>query len=283
MQRNNKAWLLLLPSVAIIVLLFLGGLSLGILQSFDYFPLIGKYNFSLDAYKSVLTNETFLSSLAFSTYIAVSVTIISMLFAVIISMGLRKSFRTQKFVVFFYQLNLPIPHIVAATAVLMLFNQTGLMSRVLYQLGIISKISDFPILVYDKWSIGVILSLSWKFIPFIGVAVLGMLQSIGVEYEIQATSLGASSWQKFKNVLLPLIWPSLQANSVLCFAYAFGVFEVPFLLSGTYPVPASVLIYQKFNDIDLNSRPASMAMAMTMTLVVLVLILLYQKLAKRSH
>ena len=283
MQKNNRAWLLLLPSVAIIVLLFLGGLSLGILQSFDYFPLIGKYDFSLEAYKSVLTNETFLKSLAFTTYIATTVTIISMVFAVIISMGLRKSFRMQKTVVFFYQLNLPIPHIVAATAVLMLFNQTGLMSRVLYNLGIINEISQFPIIVYDKWSIGVILSLSWKFIPFIGVAVLGMLQSIGAEFEIQATSLGASSWQKFKNVLLPLMWPSLQANSVMCFAYAFGVFEVPFLLSGTYPVPASVLIYQKFNDIDLNSRPESMAMAMIMTIFVLVMILIYQRLAKRAH
>lgn len=283
MIKNNKAWFLLIPSVSIISVLFLGGLYLGVIQSFDYFPLIGKTDFSLIAYKTVLSDPIFLRSLGFTAYYSITVTFISIAVAVMISMALRKSFKMQKFVVFFYQLNLPIPHIVAATAVIMMFSQTGLISRVLFHLGLISEASAFPIMVWDKWGIGVIMSLTWKFIPFIGIAVLGLLQSIGADYEIQATSLGASPWQKFTNVLLPLMWPSIQANSIICLAYAFGVFEVPFLLSGTYPVPASVLIYQKYNNIDLNSRPESMAMAMVLTAIVLVFIFLYQKLAKRTH
>jgi putative spermidine/putrescine transport system permease protein len=253
------------------------------MQSFDYFPLIGKTTFSLAAYKSILTNDTFLTSLGFTAYYSIVVTVFSMVFAVIISMALRKTFRAQKIVVFFYQLNLPIPHIVAATAIIMLFSQTGLTSRLLYSLGIINDAQAFPIMVYDKRGIGVILSLLWKFIPFIGVAVLGLLQSMGADYEIQAMSLGATPWKKFTNVLLPLMFPSIQANSILCFAYAFGVFEVPFLLSGTYPVSTSVLIYQKYNNIDLNSRPEAMAMAMILTIVILFAIVLYQRAAKRSH
>jgi putative spermidine/putrescine transport system permease protein len=160
-MKNQKAWLLVLPCVLIISVLFLGGLILGIMQSFDYFPLIGKTTFSLAAYKSILTNDTFLTSLGFTAYYSIVVTVFSMVFAVIISMALRKTFRAQKIVVFFYQLNLPIPHIVAATAIIMLFSQTGLTSRLLYSLGIINDAQAFPIMVYDKRGIGVILSLLW--------------------------------------------------------------------------------------------------------------------------
>ncbi len=282
MKKKDKPWLLVLPCVALVVLLFIGGLSMGVMQSFNYFPLIGNYDFSFDAYKAIFTDEVFLTSLGFTTYYAIVTTVISMLGAILISMGLRKAFRGKKAILFFYQMNLPIPHIVAATSIIMLFSQTGLLSRILYEMGIISEASDFPIMVNDPYGIGIILSLAWKFIPFIGVAVLGLLQTVGSEYEIQAASLGASPWKKFTNVTLPLMFPSIRANSIICFAYAFGVYEVSYLLSGTYPVPTPVLIYQEYNNIDLNSRPQAMAMAMVLTVVLLIIILLYQVLTTRK-
>ena len=283
MNKKERPWLLVLPCVILVCVLFLGGLALSIMQSFDYFPLIGKTKFSLNVYKSILTDKVFMTSLAYTLYYSLITTVISMVGAVTISMGLRKAFRGKKAVLFFYQMNLPIPHIVGATAAIMLFSQTGLTSRLMVSMGIINEAKQFPIMINDAGAIGVIITLAWKFIPFMGVAVLGLLQTVGPEYEVQAASLGASPWKTFTNVTLPVMFPSIRSNSIMCFAYAFGCYEVPFLLTGTYPVPTPVLIYQKYNSLDLNARPQAMAMAMILTAVLLVIILLYQGLTSRKH
>jgi putative spermidine/putrescine transport system permease protein len=118
----------------------------------------------------------------------------------------------------------------------------------------------------------------WKSVPFTGIIVLAVLQSVSEDYENVARNLGANRWQRFRYVLWPLMLPGMLRASILVFAFTFGTFEVPYLLGQTYPAVLPVLAYRNYHDVDLNARPEAMAMSIVIAAIIVVLILLYVRL-----
>ena len=271
---------LLTPAIAVIILLFLGGLASGFLRSLNYFPLIGLNDFNLDAYVAIFTDNGFIQSLVLTFHIAFTSTLIASILAVASALLLRPAFRGKRIVHFFFSLNLTIPHLVGAIGVLYLFQNSGLVSRIMTGLDLISKPADFPAMVFDPWAIGIIIQYVWKEIPFIGVIVLAILLSVGEDYESVARSLGANRWQAFRQVTLPLIMPGVVSASVIVFAFTFGAFEIPYLLGRTFPAALPVLAYQSYTDVDLAARPQAMAMAMVIAFISTLLIMAYMKLSR---
>src|SRR5579859_1637935 len=190
MSERLRVSLLLTPALAVIVLLFLGGIVLGLGQSLNYMPIIGLTEPNLNAYRTIFTSSEFLRSFLLTFHIAFTSTLISSVLAIACALLLREAFRGKKVVTFLFQLNLTIPHIVGAFGILFLFSQSGLLARAGYALGLVHKSSEFPILVFDRYAIGIILEYVWKELPFIGVIVLAVLQSVGEDYEALAQTLG---------------------------------------------------------------------------------------------
>ncbi len=273
--------LLLGPALVVIAALFLGGVGLGLARSFNYMPIIGLDDPNLDAYAWVLTDEDFLLSFVLTFHIAFTSTVISAVLAIGAALVLRHTFVGKKVITFLFQLNLTIPHIVGAVGILYLFSQSGFFARIAYAAGAIERTSDFPALVFDPYAIGIILQYVWKEVPFIGVIVLAVLQSVGQDYEALAQSLGANRWQRFRYVLLPLIMPGVLSASVIVFAFTFGAFEIPFLLGQNHPVALPVLAYRSYTDVDLAARPEAMAMAMVITVMSGLMIYAYVRLSRR--
>lgn len=279
-QERLRIPILLAPAMIIIVVLFMGGLIMGLLQSFGYMPWLGAYDFSLDAYVAIFSDEGFLRSLALTAWIGFASTSLAVIFAMICSLALRQDFPGKRSVMFIFQLNVPIPHIVGAIGILFLFSQSGLIARIAHLGGLITKSSEFPAMVYDKYAIGIILEYLWKTIPFTGVILLAVLQSVGEDYEDVARSLGANRWQRLWYVIIPLVMPGLLRASILVFAFTFGAFEIPFLLGQRYPSALPVLAYRSYHDVDLNQRPEAMAMSMVIAALIMILILIYMKLTE---
>jgi len=259
--------ILLAPAMILIGLLFFGGLAVGVMRSFNWMPLIGLTEPNLDAYRAVLTDPDFLRSFMLTFHIAFTSTLISAVIAIAASLLLRRSFGGRGAVNFLFQLNLTVPHIVGAVGILYLFSQSGFFARMAYQIGLIARPSEFPALVYDPYAIGIILQYVWKEVPFIGVIVLAQMQALGTDYEAVARSLGASRWQAFRHVLLPLILPGVLSASVIVFAFTFGAYEVPLLLGASHPQALPVLAYKTYTDVDLAARPQAMAMAVVIALL----------------
>ncbi len=280
-RERLKLVLMLAPALLVIFLLFGGGLLLGLLQSFNYMPIIGLNNPNLDAYKSILSDSEFLLGFALTFYIAFTSTFISMILAIGIALVLRHPFRGKRFMNFLFQLNLPIPHIVGAVGILFLFAQSGFLARIAQSAHAIHQPSDFPAVIYDSWAIGIILEYIWKEVPFLGVIAIANLQSLGEDYEALAQTLGANLWQRFRHVTLPLLMPGLLPASIIVFAFCFGAFEIPYLLGSTYPSTLPVLAYRSYSNIDLNARPEAMAMSMVIALLVIALIFLYMVASRR--
>lgn len=267
MSERLRLTLLLAPALAVIGVLFFGGLAMGLVRSLNYMPVIGLTRPNLNAYASLLVSTEFYRALLLSFYIAFASTLISGVLAVGAALLLRRSFRAKSAITFLFQLNLTVPHLVGAIGILFLFSQSGSFARLGFAFGLIAKPADFPALVFDPYAIGIILQYVWKEVPFIGVIVLANMQSIGEDYELVARSLGASRWQAITHVLLPLILPGLLSASAMVFAFAFGAYEIPAILGQTYPAALPVLAYRKFSDVDLAARPEAMALAMVIALI----------------
>jgi putative spermidine/putrescine transport system permease protein len=281
MTDRTRIFMLLAPALLIIGVLFFGGLLIGIMRSLNYMPVIGLTQPNFDAYISIFTSREFYLSFLLSFHISFTSTVLSSILAIGAALLLRRQFLGRAVVNFLFQLNLTVPHLVGAIGILYLFSQSGSFARLAAEWGMIARPGEFPALVFDPYAIGIILQYVWKEVPFIGVIVLANMQAIGEDYEAVARSLGASRWQCFRYILLPMIFPGVLSASVIVFAFTFGAYEIPALLGANYPAALPVLAYRKYTDVDLAARPEAMAMGIVIALLSAVMLYLYVRYTRR--
>lgn len=278
--RSHRVSLMLSAPLLVMTVLFGGGLLLGFVQSLGFFPAAGLEDWTLDNYISVLTDQAFLGSLWLTFRIAFVSTVLATAAAVCVALVLRRIFRGSRLTTLFYQFPLSVPHLVAASGVFLLVSQSGILSRMGAGIGLIDRPADFPVLVFDRPGVAIILTFVWKEAPFIGVVVLAVLRSIGPQYEEIAQTLGASPWQRFLHVLMPMILPGVLSASVIVFAFIFASYEIPLLLGVRSPTTLPVMALRQYQDPDLAMRPEAMAISIVLAVIAFALVFAYRRLAR---
>ena len=76
---------------------------------------------------------------------------------------------------------------------------------------------------------------SWKTTPFVALVVLAGLQGIPPELLEAARVDGASAWQRFRRITLPLLAPSLLVALLFRGVQAWGAFDVVYVMTGGGP------------------------------------------------
>lgn len=228
-------------------------------------------------YKSVLTSYYFLDSLIYTLKISITATVVSMIVAVVIALALRETFVGKKLAVFVFQINLTVPRMAAGMIMVMLLSQTGFISQIAYILGIIDGTSEFPWLVYDSNGLGIVIAFVWKFFPYIGISVLGVLQDASREYEDQAATLGVGRLRRFLHVTLPMILPATSVAAIMVFAAAFGDYELPMILGNANNHMLSVYTYMRYCDFTMMNKPEAYVLMIIMSVVLAAVILIYRR------
>jgi putative spermidine/putrescine transport system permease protein len=239
--------------------------------------------FSLDFYYRLFSSGDFFSSLIFTLGIAVSATLISYLLALALAITLRTNTLFNRWSRLLVQYTLPFPHLAAASLVILFFAQSGLAARLLFSLGIIDSTASFPELIFDKFGVGILLTYVWKETPFLTVALLGVMESVGAKYEAVAESLGAGRTQQIRYVLLPLLLRGTLPSLLLLFAFLIGAFETPLLVGSLYPPMLSVLTYQRFSQANAELRGDAFALSCLILAMMTGLIFFYQRLRRESQ
>ncbi len=267
-------WLSLAPALIVITILLGVSLAYGIAQSLGVMSVIGQDSLSLDAYRNLVTGQglagrEFWGSLAFSLWVSIASTIVASALALLVAVWLSERRSAGGGENLALNWNLAFPHLVWSVALLLFLSQSGLLARWAAELGIIQTPAEFPVLVRDRYGIGIILHYVSKEIPFLALIVLAVLRSQPSGYDLVAENLGASRWQRLRYVSLPLVTPALLAGALLVFAFIFSSYEVPALLGVGYPRMLPVLALRFFNDPDLRARADGMAISLIITLIVL--------------
>ena len=232
----------------------------------------------VDNWVSVLTSYYFIDSLLFTLKVALISTALAMVIAVVCALALRRTFVGKKLVVLLFQFNLTIPRMAAAMMLLLLLSQTGMLSQLARFLGITQGTADFPYLIQDQAGLGLVIAFTWKFFPYIGMSVLGILQGASLEYEDQAAVLGVGRFKRFWHVTLPLIVPATSIASIIVFTAAFGDYEIPMVLGSPSHRVLSIYTYLKYSDPAMMNRPESYVLMVCMIVVLMAIILVYRHL-----
>jgi len=88
---------------------------------------------------------------------------------------------------------------------------------------------------------------TWLGFPFMMVVSLGALQSIPTDLYEAAIVDGASRWQRFRNITLPLLMPALVPAVIVGTVWTFNMFNIIYLVSGGAPNGATdILITDAF-------------------------------------
>ena len=282
--RERRVIWLVLPTVIVLTTLFVGGFVFGILQSLGFFSVIAdnEQKISFEAYLAAFENETVRSGIILTFRVAILSTFLSTVIALAISLMISRTKRFQSALIAITQFNIPIPHVVAATGVLLTFSQSGIVSRLTNHFGITDGSSDFPIITDDPFGYGIIMSYLWKEVPFLCVLILSALRGPVTNLDETAKTLGASYGFRLRKVILPYIFPSILSGTIIVFAFSFGSYEVPYLLGEPYPSTVSVVAYQLYTNRDLANRPTAMALATITSVVIGLLVYAYMKLTQQE-
>lgn len=269
-------WIALAPALIIVLVLLGASLAYGVAQSLGLMSVIGQDALSLDAYQNLLSGQglagrEFWGSLGYSLWISLASTLLSSATALLIAVWLyERRTRSVNSDTLALNWNLAFPHIVWAVALLLFLSQSGLLARWAATFGLIRTPAEFPVLVRERYGIGIILHYVSKEIPFLVLILLAVLRVQPAGYDLVAENLGASRWQRLRYVTLPLVTPALLSGALLVFAFVFSSYEVPALLGVGYPRMLPVLALRFFNDPDLRSRADGMAISLMITMIVLI-------------
>ena len=120
-------------------------------------------------------------------------------------------------------------------------------------------------------------------IPLMILVIAPAIDGIKREWREASSNLGASSWQFWRYVGLPVLMPSILGAVILLFGNAFAAYATAYALtSGVVPlVPLLIGAYYQGNVLD-NPHLAQ-AMAFGMFVVLAVMMLLYIPLQRRSQ
>jgi len=133
-----------------------------------------------------------------------------------------------------------LPQVISALAWRGEFHyQYGFVNLLLERLGV----QPVPWLSDPKWAfVAVVLVNVWLGIPFMMVVLLGGLQSISQDYYDAAQIDGASGWQQFRSITMPLLKPVLTPAVILGVVWTFNNFNVIYLVTKGGPMEGTDLL-----------------------------------------
>lgn len=124
------------------------------------------------------------------------------------------------------------------------------------------------------WALpSVILSSAWKDLGFVMVIMLAGLQAIPTDVLEAATVDGASAWQRFWRITLPLLSPSTFFVVVISLINGFQVFDQVYVMTGGGPSGSSQVVVGQIYDLTFRYGRAGEASALSWILFALILVI----------
>jgi len=187
--------------------------------------------FTLDNYVKAWNNNALIEALYNSLVIALFTTIISTVLGTMVALLLwRFRFPMKAAYEGFMALPIVIPEICMGVALLLFFNETGMMGAV------VNMIWPFNLANI------IIAHVAFCF-PFVAVVVRSRLVGFNRQLEEASKDLGASEWQTFWSIIVPFMMPGIVAGALLAFTLSLDDFVITFFTSGPETVTFPVKVY----------------------------------------
>jgi molybdate/tungstate transport system permease protein len=210
-----------------------------------------------------------INAICLTLYAALIATIFGCLLGVPLAYLLsRFNFRGKRLLEGLIDVPIVVPHTAAGIALLFVFGRNFIIGRAFGNIGIqfVDSIA------------GIVIAMLFVSVPFLVDSAKEGFNKVDVRLEKVARSLGASPWQAFTRISLPLAWPSIVAGNIMMWARGISEFGAVIILA-YYPMTAPTLIYQRFETLGLSySQP----IAALLIIVCVIAFIILRALAYRS-
>ena len=126
--------------------------------------------------------------------------------------------------------------------------------------------------------LGVWVALVFIGLPFVVRTVQPVLEDVNQELEEAAATLGASRWQAFWHVILPVVSPALLTGFALAFARALGEYGSVIFIAGNMPMISEITPLIIISKLEQYDYAGATAVAVVMLVVSFALLLMINSL-----
>lgn len=183
-------------------------------------------------------DQTVETALLLTVSSAAVATLVSLCFGIPLGYVLaREKFAGKAMVEAIVDMPVVIPHTVAGIALLFIFGRAGILGAPIY--------SAFGILFSDSYW-GIVLAMLFVGIPFVVNQSRDGFMKVDPRMENVARSLGASPFEAFLRVTIPLTWRSLLSAAIMTWARAVSEFGSVAVIA-YYPRTINTLLFEWYN------------------------------------
>jgi trehalose/maltose transport system permease protein len=283
-QRERLAWILMTPSVLIVigvalyplVRTFALSLTNARLSRVRAVEFVGLQNY-IDLFQDTAFRGALWNTLIFTIFTVFFETVLGLIIALVI----HSNFKGRGIVRTAMLIPWAIPTAVSSQMWKWMYNDVfGVINDLLVtRLGWLpTKIAWLAIPALAMPSI--IAVDVWKTTPFMALMLLAGLQVIPDDIYEAANVDGASKWQQFWTMTLPLLRPALVVALIFRTLDAFRVFDVIYVMKGTAPETVSVAILARQTMFDLRRLGEGATMSVVIFFILAIFVAIYTRLVR---
>jgi raffinose/stachyose/melibiose transport system permease protein len=282
-KKIYPAYMMIIPLIVFVIFFVLPS-TVGFAYAFtDWNAYVSKVKFvGLRNFVEVIQDKTlstaFVNTLIFAGVKTVIVTVLGFVFAI----PLNRKFKGTNLLRTVYF----IPAIFSSLVVGLVFNAVfdsrhGSMNAILTFLGLENLIQPW---LGSRWPGVFAISFAevWRNVGYAVVITLAGLQSVSSDYKEAARVDGATGWQLFKNITLPLIMPSVNVNILFSLIYGLKMFDLVYVMTGGGPGhDTETFGTLMVNEMAVGRFSQSVAINLLFTIILVIIAIIYQKISER--
>ncbi|MCB9423430.1 MAG: sugar ABC transporter permease [Ardenticatenaceae bacterium] len=196
-------------------------------------------------------------------------TVLALGLAVLLTEGVRRMANVYRAIMY-------LPAVLPVLVISLIFKSilnpaTGLLNTSLRAVGLDFLAQKW--LVDIHWALPSVIGVdTWRGVGYIMVILIAGLHAIPKDYYEAAAIDGASRWQSFLHITIPLLMPVLTVTTVLNLLYGLKVFDIVFVLTNGGPGRATDTVYTAiFQDFSKGRYGVATALSSLLFLVMIAL------------
>ena len=223
---------------------------------------IGLANFAADLRDPVFWR------VAINTFVYTgAATLLKMVGGLGLALAMNQHFRMKNLVRAVLLLPFIVPTVLSTVAWMWMLDPAfSVVNRILIGLGVPAPGPSWlgnPILAMFS----IIMINTWRGLPFYGITLLAGLQTVPPELYEAATIDGASGWQRFRYVTLPLLKPIILIVTLFSVIFTFADFQLPYVLTHGGPQNATNLFATYAFDIGMSAGQLGLGASVALTML----------------
>jgi ABC-type sugar transport system permease subunit len=277
-KHDYKGYFFIAPFLIVFLIFNVYPILLTFYFSFTSYPGIGEPVFTgLENYTRLITDEYFYQAF-FNTWKIWGMNFVLQMGIALLLTAFFADLRWRIKGLGFFRAMFYLPNLITISSVALLFSilldwQYGSINKLLLQIGLISAPINWLNEPFTAQA-AVALIQTWLWFGYTFIILMAGVSGISKDYYEAATIDGASRWQTFSNITLPLLKPIMLYVLITSLIGGLQLFELPMLLTGGLGAPEgslnTMVLYMYNQAFKYNNYGYSSALAYALFLITVI-------------